>query len=333
MAGINRPSGQLRTARAAVSKLKTRIRYHVPRMMGVTHPAERSGPSYSKLEVLMQRYQTPNLVNESPESFERNIRGLLSLEDYRMEGYRDPRRQRDLSIRFHWGHDHDFGTFMLPGRMGNRHLRLISVFIDSFHALPLSLVGKRVLDVGCWTGGTSLAFAAMGAEVVAIEEVKKYVDALTYLIDAFKVDNLEVRNLSLYECTTPEFQDQFDYVLFAGVLYHLTDPVLGLRIVFNSLKDGGRCLVETAAIPAKGPTLRYEGPTLLWGGDASQLTRSGWNWFLPSTTTLVNMMRDVGFENVRAPRRITSADRQFAVANRVRHVDILRAGLSSPGIR
>jgi tRNA (mo5U34)-methyltransferase len=173
----------------------------------------------------------------------------------------------------------------------------------------------------------------MGAEVVAIEEVKKYVDALTYLKAAFEINNLEVRNLSLYECTTPEFQDQFDYVLFAGVLYHLTDPVLGLRVVFNSLKDGGLCLLETAAIPAKGPTLRYEGPNVLWGGDADQLSRSGWNWFLPSTATVVNMLRDVGFENIRAPRRVTSADRQFAVARRIRHVDILRAGLSSPGIR
>lgn len=333
MAGGNRLSGEVRTAREAASKLRKRIQYHVPRVMGVTHPAEKLGPSYGELRALMSRYQTRNLANESPESFEQTVRGLLSLEDYQMEGYRDPTRQRDLSIRFHWGHDHDFGTFQLTGRMSDRHLRLISVFIDTFHALPLSLAGKRVLDVGCWTGGTSLAFAAMGAEVVAIEEVNKYVDALTYLKDAFEVNNLEVRNLSLYECTTPEFQDQFDYVLFAGVLYHLTDPILGLRVVFNSLRDGGLCLLETAAIPAKGPTLRYEGPNVLWGGDANQLARSGWNWFLPSTTTLVNMMRDVGFDSIRAPHRVTSAGRQFAVAKRIRHVDILRAGLSSPGIR
>jgi hypothetical protein len=51
------------------------------------------------------------------------------------------------------------------------------------------------------------------------EEVRKYVDCLKYLKRAFNIENLEPLNLSLFECTTPEFQDAFGFVLFAGVLY------------------------------------------------------------------------------------------------------------------
>ncbi len=210
----------------------------------------RRSPSYAFLRNLMDRYRVERLVGETPDGFQRRIHQFLELEDAPMEGFQDAEKQRDLSIRFMWGHDHDFGPFRLAGQMGERHIWLLSTFMDDFRALPRDLVGKKVLDIGCWTGGTSLLLAAMGADVVAIEEVRKYVDALTYLRDSFGVSNLEPRRLSLYECSGPEFQDRFDLVLYAGVLYHVTDPVLSLRIVFDSLRDSGVCLLETAAIPS-----------------------------------------------------------------------------------
>jgi 2-polyprenyl-3-methyl-5-hydroxy-6-metoxy-1,4-benzoquinol methylase len=281
----------------------------------------------------MGRYRVESLVGESPEAFQERIVGFLQLEDASMEGYEDPSKQRDLSIRFRWGHDHDFGAFRLRGQMEDRHLWLLSTFMERFGALPRDLTGKSVLDIGCWTGGTSLLLAAMGAEVMAIEEVRKYVDALTYVRDAFGLKNLEPRNLSLYDCSGPEFQDRFDYVLYAGVLYHVTDPVLSLRIVFDSLRDGGTSLIETAAIPARGAMVRYEGPRVFGTGDAKSLTRSGWNWFVPSTGALEQMIRDVGFADVRVPPKLTKNKRAFAVARRAEHVDMLRAGLSTPGIR
>jgi 2-polyprenyl-3-methyl-5-hydroxy-6-metoxy-1,4-benzoquinol methylase len=77
------------------------------------------------------------------------------------------------------------------------------------------------------------------AEVVAIDEVKKYVECLQFLKKSFAIDNLEPRHLSLYDLVDPAFQDRFDLVLFAGVLYHVTDPIVALRITFNCLRDGG----------------------------------------------------------------------------------------------
>ncbi len=297
-------------------------------------------PSYAFLEGLMlQNYQIDNLVNEKAEPFKKRLKSFLQMRDYKMEGFTDPTKQRDLSIRFHWGHYHDFGAFALKGWMDKRHISLLAVFIDKFKAIPQSLEGLRVLDIGCWTGGMSLLLCAMGAQVTAIEEVKKYVDCLNYLKYAFDIRNLEARHLSLYECTTPEFQDAFDIVLFAGVLYHVTDPVLAMRLTYNSLKDGGVCLVETHSVNEKHPLLVYQGPTVYHhDGTAENLDRTGWNWFFPSSSIVPLIMSDVGYEDI----RITINDnelmnvkqsRVMAIGKRTKHQDMLRAGLSNKNVR
>jgi len=288
-------------------------------------------PSFIYLKKLMLNYQTNCLVNEDSKSFRDKIYKFLQLRDYKMEGFRDPNKQRDLSIQFHWGHNHDFGEFFLRGMSGDRHISLLATFIDEFKVLPPSLEGLRVLDIGCWTGGTSLLLCAMGAQVVAVEEVKKYIDCLNYLKHSFDIDRLEVRNLSLYECTTADFQESFDFVLFAGVLYHVTDQILALRITFDCLKDGGMCLSETAVIRSSNRMLSYEGPTIFKSGSKKELSRGGWNWFIPSPSGLCQMMADVGYTEIRIGKVIHN--RVFAVGKRHSHVDMMRAGLSVRGIR
>jgi len=320
--------------------LAQRLRYHV----GIRLPAgirEHRGivnwealPSLHYAKQLMLRYQTKDLRGTDAASFRSKLNEFLALRDFQMEGYTDPYMQRDLSVQFHWGHDHDFGDFFLRGRMGTSHLALVAAFTDLIRALPRHLDGKRVLDVGCWTGGTSLLLSAMGAQVVAIQEVKKYVDCLEYLKQVFGVYKLEPLNLSLFECTGPEFQDSFDFVLFAGVLYHLSDPVLGLRITFNCLRDGGTCLLSTAAIPGNRSFASYEGPGVFGDGGKETLSRSGWNWFTPSVPALRQMMADVGYKDIQVRKVRSGAGlRALAVGKRVHHVDITRAGLSQRHIR
>lgn len=284
------------------------------------------------LQDLMRRYRTDHLVDVEPADFKARIDAFIALNDADMEGYQDPDKQRDLSINFRWGHNHDFGTFQLKGLMGLHHFELIALFMDEFNALPRDLTGKRVLDIGCWTGGTSLLLAAMGAEVVAIDEVKKYIDALTYMKEAFQIDNLHPRYLSLYDLDDPAYHDQFDYVLYAGVIYHVTDPVLSLRIVFNTLKDGGLCLLESHIVESNEQILSYQGPQRTFGGSIEDRTRRGWNWFFPSPPTLAQMMVDVGFES-QGIAATPARNRAYLVGKRHQHVDLLRAGLSRPTIR
>lgn len=283
-------------------------------------------PSYSELENLLSKFQVKNLVNVDSHSFKKRINEFLNLIDYKMENFNNPERQRDLSIKFHWGHDHDFGEFKLKGRLGENHIIKIAIFKDIFKAIPESFIGMKVLDIGCWTGGTSLLLSAMGAAVVAIEEVKKYTESLNYLKYAFDIKNLEPKNLSLYDCTISDFQNKFDLILFAGVLYHLSDPIIALRILFNCLKIGGKILLESAITDSNRSILKYEGPTKLHSGDRKDLSRGGWNWFIPSPITIYQMMIDVGFVDVKL---LKINNRCFAVGMKNSHVDMMRSGLST----
>jgi 2-polyprenyl-3-methyl-5-hydroxy-6-metoxy-1,4-benzoquinol methylase len=266
----------------------------------------------------MLRYRAQQLVGMGPEELSARLQQLQTTLVSAKEMPDSMVMRRDEDLGSAWGHDHDFGAFKLDGPMGSRHLRTLATFIDRFRALPSDLHGTAVLDVGCWSGGSSLLLAALGADVVAVDEVRRRTQCVDLLKRAFAIDNLEVDCRSLYELAGDAYDDRFDYVLLAGVLYHVTDPVVALRVVFNCLKDGGRCLVETAGHRARKSLLSYEP------------RRS--NWFDPSPAALGQMLRDVGFSSVEVGQ-VTVDDRLFAVARRERHVQMRRDGLSHPRIR
>ena len=118
--------------------------------------------------------------------------------------------------------------------MGDRHLYLFDKFLHLFPVCIESFADKHVLDVGCWTGGTTLLLSAISQKVTAIEEVQKYASTVDFLINSFGV-NAQVLAKSLYELNDAKYYDNFDRIYFPGVIYHLSDPVLALRILFNLL--------------------------------------------------------------------------------------------------
>jgi len=283
------------------------------------------------LQTLMREsFTVDNLKNVDADEFQKNILDRIDKDDSEIEGYFDPSKQRDISIRYFWGHNHDFGTFYQSGPMGDRHIDIIAQFVADY-GLPLDLTGKKVLDIGVWTGGTCLLLTAMGAEVTGCEEVKKYADTVNYLAHAFGLDTLTCERLSLYEI---DFQDSFDYVIYSGVIYHVTDPILSLRILYNALKDGGDIFVETFGIWAGGEMqsvcLVESGPM---EGNAESLNRTGWNNFIPSSEALKSWMISVGFKDVNVGAPTQDLRRIHGKGMRVQHEDMLRAGLSRPDIR
>lgn len=287
-------------------------------------------------QLMQQNYTVANLKNETPEDFQGRILGQIGQRDAAIEGYADTTHQRDFSIQFEWGHNHDFGSFRLDGAMRDRHIEVLATFMEEYGVPQQSLRGLRVLDIGCWTGGMSLLMAAMGAEVYAIEEVRKYADCVNYMKHAFGLDNLTVENRSLYSLDDEKFYDRFDIALYSGVLYHVTDPVLSLRIIFNNLKDGGVCMLETMAVAGKGSFCDYLGAydTLRRPTEGKQ--RFGWSWFVPSLEAVTRMMTDVGFDVRQATLHEAArvgAYRVLALGARKEHVDMLRAGLARPDIR
>lgn len=270
-----------------------------------------------------------NLRNIGPEEFK--IRLIDKNHSVSYENFIDPAMQRDLSIRFHWGHNHDFGDgFELSGNMRNRHIEIISSFIDDF-GLPINLENKNILDIGVWTGGTSLLLAAMGAKVYAIEEVIQYSEMVNFLSKSFGYEDvLRCYSSGLYEFL-PMFADFFDYVIYSGVIYHVSDPLLSLREIFTALKDNGTVFLETYGIDDERSVCVYEGPGIHSSGNAKDLNRGGWNYFIPSPLCLERWCQDAGYQHVKIGRYLNRRIR--GAATRTFYRDFCRAGVSKKDLR
>lgn len=175
--------------------------------------------------------------------------------------------------------------------------------------------------------------ATLAKEVYAIDEVKKYTETVSYLSKSFGIDDrVTVQPQSIYECNSSEFHDRFDIVYFPGVIYHLSDPLLALRILFNSLKPGGFIVIESAGLNTHEPICRFDGSLVIKSGNKEELNRGGWNWFYPSPSALDRMMREAGFDEVQSQWHKESK-RVFAFGRKLAQKGICKAGLSVPDIR
>lgn len=277
-----------------------------------------NGSNKNYFEELMERYKTDNLAAHITRQEFRD--GISEFEKMKLDGGEG---ERDLSYNFTWGHTHDFGDFKVLGRMGNRHTRLFEHYSD-FYNFPETVKGKRVLDIGVWTGGSSLVLAAMGAkEVVAIDEVAMYVDTLKFLAESFGVENITPLPQSLYRLLDAsveeafgqayEFEEKpFEVVHFAGVLYHLTDMIDGLRIIYEHMVPGGTLLMESHTIRGNDLYASYQGT-------------KGWNWWFPTVPLVEKMLRDVGFEKIKR-KMLPAPGRAVFVAERMEHKHLMRCG-------
>lgn len=150
---------------------------------------------------------------------------------------------------FVWGHNHDFGHGITrAGAMGPRHTEITSEAVR-LGMLPASLKDKQVLDVGCWSGGDLLVLAGLGGRVTAIEEHPIAAQAAKRLLGLLNLD-APVLETSLF-ADKQEWSERFDFAYCSGVIYHVTDPMLLLRILFAYLKPGGDVFIETKGTDRK----------------------------------------------------------------------------------
>jgi SAM-dependent methyltransferase len=209
--------------------------------------------------------------------------------------------------------------------MQNRHLSLAAEFIEGFGLSDLHFNGKAILDVGCWTGGTTLSLKMLGAgHITALEEVRKYADAADVLVrDIYGFSDVDFKGISLYDFG----EGVYDTVYIPGVVYHLSDPVLALRRLFNRIRDGGEIFVESAGIEGDGPMCWFKGNQQHFGGSEKKLSRGGWAWFWPTASCLGQWMYEAGFRDIRVFMS-SASNRVFGYGRRTEYRDITRAGLS-----
>ena len=116
---------------------------------------------------------------------------------------------------------------------------------NTSHALVADLVGrgKRVLDVGCWTGDLGRALIARGCRVSGLEVDEDAAEKARADLETVVVADLD---------TAPTSQHfpagSFDAVVFADVLEHLRDPVAVLADAATLLGPDGKIVISVPNI-------------------------------------------------------------------------------------
>ena len=161
--------------------------------------------------------------------------------------------------------------------------------------LPDDMSGLTVLDVGAWDGFFSFECERRGAERVVAADWFAWHEAARGSKKSFelartalgsKVEDVEIR----VEDLGPERVGTFDLVLFAGVLYHVRDPLRALEAVASVTK--GHLMLETHVdlVLKRKPAAAFY-PERELGGDHT-------NWWGPNPAAVEGMLRAVGFTQV-----------------------------------
>jgi tRNA (mo5U34)-methyltransferase len=221
-----------------------------------------------------------------------------------------------------WIHTIDLGDGVsTPGTWG----KLNPCIRQAFDAIDFR--GKKVLDIGCWDGYYSFEAEKRGAaEVYATDLVtqRKWLEQPTLLL-AKKILGSRVKyfpKMSVYDVERLGIRD-FDIVIYAGVYYHLKDPLRSFTTLRRVMKEGGTMLVEGAVIDSEDCYARfyYREPYVL---DHS-------NWWVPTVGCLRQWIEcsflegeqdfglwDAGHNNVRFTtkvRAVRRADRHYLRAD------------------
>ncbi|HET7274965.1 MAG TPA: TIGR04290 family methyltransferase [Longimicrobiaceae bacterium] len=168
-------------------------------------------------------------------------------------------------------------------------------------AFPADLTGKTVLDIGCNAGFYSLKLHARGARVTGIDHDEHYLKQARFAADVLGAD-IEYHQMDVYD--VDRLGQQFDYVLFMGVLYHLRYPLLALdrvarlpreRLVFQSMLRGTNETMPIAgdyAITEREifDDRRYPAMFFVENRYAGDPT----NWWIPNRAAMEAMLRSAG---------------------------------------
>jgi tRNA (mo5U34)-methyltransferase len=168
-------------------------------------------------------------------------------------------------------------------------------------AFPADLSGATVLDVGCNAGFYSIRLARRGARVTGIDHDARYLAQARF---AAEVLGLEIRYEQLDVYDVERLGEEYDFVLFMGVFYHLRHPLLALdriarlpreRLVFQTMIRGAPGTIALADDYPIGERAIFENPRMpamyfveaSYAGDPT-------NWWVPNESGMEAMLRSAG---------------------------------------
>lgn len=180
--------------------------------------------------------------------------------------------------------------------------------------------GRRVLDIGAFSGAFSFYFEELGAEVLAIDIQDPHTNGFS-LVHEVRNSKVEHCKCSIYDLH-PDMLGHFDVILFMGIFYHLKHPILALERI-NSVCVPEALLIGSGTTSdswfhnedkscAKGADFTLitkesvKNDKALSIGSLNELALCGYtskhlyknysNWFLPNKECLKGWFETTGFK-------------------------------------
>ncbi len=197
-----------------------------------------------------------------------------------------------------WYHTIDLGEGVITPGVDDTPHRLGRI------ALPASLTGLSVLDIGAWDGFFSFECERRGAARVVAADYFSWHGAgwgtkagfqLAREALGSRVADIDIDVMDL----SPERVGTFDLVLFLGVLYHLPHPLLALEKVASVTR--GTLILETVVdlVGLQRPAVAFY--------PGRDLNNDPTNWWGPNPAAVAGMLETVGFQDVRTVTHLPGA--------------------------
>ena len=193
--------------------------------------------------------------------------------------------------RLEWYHSIDLGNGVVtPGDKTLEDLEgEAAAYFDA-----VDLAGASFLDIGTWDGANAFEARRRGATRVVAQDWfvwKNYGLKSPFELArrALNMEDIEDLELDVFDFT-PDRPGEFDVVLFAGVFYHLYDPIRGLQIV-------SRCAKAVLILETHCDLLEVERPAMVFY-PGKELHGDTTNWWGPNPPCIVDLLKSNGFRRV-----------------------------------
>jgi tRNA (mo5U34)-methyltransferase len=176
--------------------------------------------------------------------------------------------------------------------------------------VPDDLSGARALDIGCNAGFYAFQLARRGAEVTGLDVDAHYLAQARWAARQYGLEGrVRFRQGQVYDLARE--RDEYDVVLFLGVLYHLRYPLLALDVVAERVR--GLLVLQTLTAPGEEAV---EPPPDVPITARDLLVQPGWptmafierdlagdptNWWAPNHAAVEAMVRSTGLEVAARP--------------------------------
>lgn len=222
--------------------------------------------------------------------------------------------QQEISELGEWFHNIDlFGVPTAPNHFLGDFPNVKWKHIED--AVPKDLSGATVLDIGCNAGFYSIQMKRRGAKrVLGLDIDERYLNQGRFAARKLGMD-IEFRQGSVYEVA--RISEQFDFVIFMGVFYHLRYPLFAMDNVVKKIAPGGQMLFQTM-LRGSEQARNWEKNYHFWNKEIfaqddfprmyfieNSYANDYTNWWIPNRACAEAMLRSSGLEILSHPEEET----------------------------